>query len=339
MPLVTVEYHDNLAFVQSDPALAALLAEPSAAAPFDRLGWWQGLERLCGLRPLVAVARAGDARAVLPLMRSGRELTALANWYTFRWCPIVSPGCNPLPLLTSLAAALKGKARRLSLGPLPGEGGTATALETAFRATGWRVWREACDTNHVLPVNGRSFADYLAGRPGPLRSTLKRKAAGIETQVLDTFDAVAWDAWEELYADSWKPAEGYPAFLRAFAEAEGRAGRLRFGLALADGKPVAGQVWTVEAGTAFIHKLAYRESARALSPGTVLSAALFRHVIDRDRVELIDFGTGDDAYKRDWMESQRPRYRLSMVRPGHPANWPLMARRTLARLAARDKHG
>jgi hypothetical protein len=33
-----------------------------------------------------------------------------------------------------------------------------------------------CDVNHVLEVGGRSYAEYLAARPGPLRTTLKRKA-------------------------------------------------------------------------------------------------------------------------------------------------------------------
>lgn len=337
--LVRVEYHDNLAFVQSDPALAALLSASAAGAPFDRIEWWQGLERHCGLRPLIAVARAGDARAVLSLMPGDGELTALANWYSFRWRPVLSPGHDKMPLLAALATGLRTRAKRISLAPAPDEDGSAAALETAFRAAGWRVWREACDTNHVLAVNGRSYVDYLASRPGQLRSTLKRKAAGVETVVTDRFDAAAWDTWEAIYRDSWKPKEGFPAFLRAFAEAESRAGRLRFGLAFADGQAIAGQVWTVEGGTAFIHKLAHRENARALSPGTILSAALFRHVIDRDRVTLIDFGTGDDAYKRDWMESRRPRYRLTMLRPEHPGNWPLMMRRSIVRLAGRDIRG
>lgn len=337
--LVTVEYHDNLAFVQSDPALGALLSAPSAQAPFDRIDWWQGLASMCNLQPLVAVARDGDACVVLPLCRGDGELAALANWYSFRWRPIVSPGCDPAPLLVALAAALKEKCKRIVLTPLPDEGGEATALEAGFRTAGWSLWREACDTNHVLPVNGRSFDAYLAGRPGHLRTTLKRKAARINCFILECFDEEAWNAWEAIYRDSWKPSEGSPAFLRAFAEAEARAGRMRLGMAFADGMPIAGQLWTVEAGTAFIHKLAHRETARDLSPGTVLSAALFRQVIDRDRVALIDFGTGDDAYKRDWMESQRPRYRLTMLRPGAPANWPLLARRTLARLAAAAKRG
>ena len=71
----------------------------------------------------------------------------------------------------------------------------------------------------------------------------------------------------------------------------------------------------------------------------MLSAALFRHVIENDNVDLIDFGTGDDAYKRDWMEQVRPRYRLDMYRPGNPQNWPKIARQALSRLAGRGKHG
>jgi CelD/BcsL family acetyltransferase involved in cellulose biosynthesis len=108
---------------------------------------------------------------------------------------------------------------------------------------------------------------------------------------------------------------------------------MRFALALADGKPVAAQFWTVEAGTAFIHKLAHIEEAKPLSPGTTLSAALFERVIDRDKVDLIDFGTGNDGYKRDWMEEVRTRYRVELLRPLRPGNWPRIAKAGLRRLA------
>src|SRR3989440_2029523 len=62
---------------------------------------------------------------------------------------------------------------------------------------------------------------------------------------------------------------------------------------------------TVENGTAWIHKLAYDEAAKALSPGTILSMAMFRAAIDEDRVSRIDYGTGDDAYKREDRKSTR----------------------------------
>ncbi len=242
-------------------------------------------------------------------------------------------------LLTAMAIDLQGEAPHIVLSPLPDEDGETTALAAAFRRAGWVVFREVCDTNHILHVAGRSYEDYLATRPGQLRSTLKRKASKVTVAIETHFNPASWLVYESIYAKSWKPSEGNPAFLRRFAEEEGAAGRIRLGIACADGQPVAAQFWTVEGGTAFIHKLAHLEEAKPLSPGTTLSAALFEHVIDRDGVTLIDFGTGNDCYKRDWMEQTRPRYRLEMLRPGWPGNWPIIARKFACRLAGRRKHG
>jgi CelD/BcsL family acetyltransferase involved in cellulose biosynthesis len=325
--------------VQSDAALAALLSPEMQHAPFDRLAWWQGLAEHCGLEPLLAVARDGDTAAVLPLQRAQGRLSGLANWYSFRLRPVASPGSDAAGLLTALARDLARRAARVTLSGLPQEDGSADLTEAAFRKAGWIALREACDTNHVLQLAGRSYDEYLAGRPGAMRTTLKRKTGKVEVRLLKHFEADIWADYEDIYAESWKPSEGSPDFLRAFAKAEGAAGRLRFGVAYAGGRAIAAQMWTVEGGTAFIHKLAHREEAKPLSPGTVLSAALFRHVIDEDKVELVDFGTGNDGYKRDWMEEIRPRYRLDMLRPGAPQNWPFLARRALKRLAAGGNHG
>ena len=102
---------------------------------------------------------------------------------------------------------------------------------------------------------------------------------------------------------------------------------------------VAAQMWTVEGGAAFIHKLAHRPDAQTLSPGTVLSAALFRHVIDTDAVSLVDFGTGDDAYKRDWMEEQRPRFRITAWHRSAAQSWLAYAKNRIAHLARIARQG
>ena len=336
-----IDYHSDLKEVQSDGQLARALSDACQHAPFDRLAWWQGLAGHCAMAPLLAVARGNDgALAVLPLAGASGHLTALANWYTFRFRPILSGQDAPLE---DLARDLKRRAHRITLSPLPGEDGSVAALEAAFRKAGWLVRRDVCDTNHILPVAGRSCAQYLAARPGKLRTTLKRKSGKVLTRVLADFDADAWAQYESIYAESWKPEEGSPDFLRAFAQEEGAAGRLRLALAHdaadPDGPAIAAQMWTVEGDVAFIHKLAHREAARHLSPGSILTAALMARVIDTDGVTLVDFGTGDDAYKRDWMEAQRPRYRLDMFRPASPRNWPVLAKIALRSLAARAKRG
>jgi hypothetical protein len=328
--------------VQSDPALARLLSAECQSAPFDRLAWWEGLGKHCGMAPMLAVARKGEALAVLPLSGGGGHYSSLANWYTFRFRPILSPLPESEALLAELAGDLAGRARRLTLTGLPDEDGCASRVEAAFRRAAWIVRREVCDTNHILPLAGRGYDEYLESRPGKLRTTLKRKTKKVRAEVLAHFDEAVWNAYEDIYAESWKPEEGSPAFLRSFAEAEGAAGRLRLGVAYSAEEPgpaIAAQMWTVEGGTAFIHKLAHREAARPLSPGSVLSAALFRHVIDADRVHMIDFGTGDDPYKRDWMEAARARYRLEMFRPLAPRNWLFFARSGLRSLAASAKRG
>jgi CelD/BcsL family acetyltransferase involved in cellulose biosynthesis len=337
--VIVIEYHADLKQVQSDARLARLLSPEMQHAPFDRLAWWQGLTRHCGLEPLLVVARDGDATAVLPLQRANGQLSGLANWYSFRLRPIASPGSDVGTLLAALARDLAHRAQRVTLWGLPQEDGSADLTERAFRKAGWIVLRDTCDTNHVLHPRGRSYENYLATRPGSLRTTLKRKNGKVEIRIFNHFDHKAWTDYEDIYDESWKPTESSPAFLRAFAADEGAAGRLRLGVAYRNGRALASQMWTVEGGTAFIHKLAHREVARPLSAGTVLSASLFRHVIDIDRVDTVDFGTGNDAYKRDWMEEVRPRYRLDLLRPEAPRNWPLLAKGTLRRLAATTMRG
>jgi CelD/BcsL family acetyltransferase involved in cellulose biosynthesis len=170
-----------------------------------------------------------------------------------------------------------------------------------------------------------------------LRSTHKRKStkAVFETQILDRFDAAAWAEYEAIYAESWKPEEGSPEFLKSLAESEGEAGTLRLGLCRVGGEPVAAQFWTVENRTALIHKLAYKASAGDLSPGTILSAAMFRHVIDVDHVQRIDFGTGDDTYKADWMDTRSPLFRIKAFNTSTAAGLVGAGKGALSRLVGR----
>ena len=316
--MIAVSYHDTVNVLQD--------VATTHCGPFDRADWFALLaERRSST--LVVLASDGEQTIALPLVRANGRIEPLHNWYSFTWRPV---GSGNLTLLTSAARDLRSRAHRVTLWPVPDEDGWATRLAEAFRKAGWSVRSEPCDHNHVLEIDGRNFAEYWAERPGQMRTTLKRKGKKVEVEILKRFDAMAWDAYEAIYNESWKPEEGAPDLLRRFAEAEGAAGRIRLGLARAEGVPVAAQFWTVENGIAYIHKLAHRESAKPLSAGATLTAALFEHVIDRDKVALIDFGTGNDPYKADWMELDRPRYRIDCLDPAQPRAWPALAKRALA---------
>ena len=317
---IAVSYHDTVTKLQGLDLLAS--------SPFDRLEWYALLEH-----PLFAMAeRLGD-RVVVPLQRHPNGLSSLTNWFSFTWQPIG----KSQELIRELARDLRSRTHRVTLSPLPDEDGTTEQLEQTFRDAGWFVLRDQCDENHVLPVAGRTFAEYWAGRPGKMRTTLKRKAKKVDVDILTHFDETAWAAYKAIYSESWKPEEERADILEAFAAAEGAAGRIRLGIARADGVPVAAQFWTVENGTAYIHKLAHIEAATPLSAGTTLSAALFEYVIDTDGVELIDFGTGSDAYKRDWMEQVRPRFRLTCLDWRQPRAWPAIAKAFVRHLAPHNR--
>jgi CelD/BcsL family acetyltransferase involved in cellulose biosynthesis len=327
------EYHHN--FLTAQAAAAGALDRDAQPSLFDRIDWLESLHRMA-LRdraPLLLRASDGTAEAWLPLMQAARgHYAALANWYNFHWRPIFANAgdeVTKLALLREIAAQAQGQARRLTLSPLPDEDHSATLIANAFTQAGWRVFREPCDENHYLDVKGRSFDSYWEARPSRLKNTVKRKgkSGAVTIRIERAFNAESWADYERVYARSWKPHEGSPDFLRQLAERESIAGALRLGLAYIDGLPVAAQFWTVENGSALIHKLAHDERHMAASPGTLLSAALFQHVIDIDHVDLIDFGTGSDAYKTEWMEAVRPRYRLELFWPNHPANWPHIALR------------
>lgn len=330
--MIEARYHGSVAVLQ---ALTARGAWPGPRTPFARPEWFALLAD-AGIVPLVAVAEepGTGAAAALALTENRGRIASLRNWYSFTWAEMAPPGGDGDRLLAAIARGLKSRAYRVTLEPVPDEEGSAGRLARAFRSAGWRVAVESCDISHILRLDGRSFAQYWADRPGPLRSTLKRKGGKVETSVLTRFDAAAFAEYEAVYAASWKPAEDHPAMLRAFARGEGEAGRLRLGIARADGIAVAAQLWTVENSTAYIHKLAHLESHRALSAGTTLSAALLAHVIDTDKVEAVDFGTGDQPYKSDWMEETRPRYRIDCLDPAAPRAWPALARRWLRRAPA-----
>lgn len=316
-----VSYHDTVNDLQG--------LDLPGHGPFVELPWFLLLEQ-AGHRPFAVLAKDGATSAVLIGSMDDRHLKSLTNWYAFSWSTLASTAADEPALLHHIARALSVRADMVTLEKLPHS--HAQTLRHAFRTAGWITAVEQCDVNHVLPVRGRSFADYMASRPGPVRTTLKRKGKKVEVELLTQFQDDAWDSYERVYAESWKPEEGDPALLRRFAQDQAARGHLRMALARHDGMVVAAQFWTVQDGTAYIHKLAHLESAKPLSPGTTLTAALMEQVIDRDGVAMVDFGTGDDPYKRDWMEQVRTRHRLTCWRPAAPANWPKIAKNLLRKL-------
>ena len=94
-------------------------------------------------------------------------------------------------------------------------------------------------------------------------------------------------------------------------------GRLRLGVLRrgVDGVAVAAQYWVLGGGQAWLLKLAHAEESRAASPGPALTALMVRHLLERDGVRALDFGRGDDPYKRLWVGQRRQRMGLVLADP------------------------
>jgi CelD/BcsL family acetyltransferase involved in cellulose biosynthesis len=312
------------------PNQASALFERALAEKglFFSLPWFShlaasGLEGDVPLR-LYSV-RAGDGRPalVLPLRQATgrhglRRLEGLSNWYSSLYGIVSEPATGQQRALAALAAAIAAERPRwdiVDLRPLDPNDPSFEALLQALRAAGMATQRYFCFQNWYLDVAGRCYDDYAAGLPSRLKNTLKRKGRQLEKSGRARFDIVtggeplesAIAAYEKVYAASWKSPEPTPAFVPGLIRLCADQGWLRLGIATVDGEPAAAQLWIVCAGVASIYKLAYDERFGSLSIGSLLTERLMRHVIDVDRVGEVDYLTGDDAYKRDWMSHSRER--------------------------------
>jgi hypothetical protein len=191
---------------------------------------------------------------------------------------------------------------------------------------------------------GNSATAYLATRPPALRTTIGRKLARARREL--RFEAVAAPgveletgiaAYVAVRAASWKPHEPFPDFDGQLMRAAAAAGLLRLGIlrAATDGQPVAAQYWVLDRGgrRATVLKLAHAEKARAGSPGTALTAMMIRRLLEDDKVTELDFGRGDDDYKRLWVGERRQRIGLLLACPLHPVGLLALARHAAGRLA------
>jgi len=275
-----------------------------------------------------ALTAGGEPAAILPihLLREGRltNVEALANYYTSLFSPILGAGVRA-EHLAALSRGIEARhpAAIMQFAPMDPDAPGFGLLRSGLTLAGWRVFDYACFGNWYLPACDLSWESYHQSLPGRLRGTLERKgrrfaAAGGGLKLFTSAGPdleLAIAAYQRVYSASWKTPEPYPGFMPGLLRLCARRGWLRLGVAFLGETPIAAQVWLVCRGKAFIYKLAYDEAHAGFSPGTLLTGMLMRHVLDQDRVVEVDYQTGDDAYKRDWMRARRERRGLVAYNP------------------------
>jgi len=292
---------------------------------FHSLPWFRVLEETLGSVRIHALESGEGVHALLPMcvqssggLLAPRRLGAAANYYTPLFHPLLADDAAAQVCLDALARSIAGaRWDAVTFFPMDREAPHFSALCSAMRAARMAVQPYLCFGNWYLKVNGRSYDAYAASLPPRLRNTLKRKGQQVgkrmRIEILSGGDRLdeAIAAYEAVYRASWKQPEGHPQFMPMLIRTCADQGWLRMGVAWIDGVPAAAQVWMVSDGVASIFKLAYDQRFVKHSVGSLLTAALMRHVLDVDGVAEVDFLSGDDPYKQDWMSHRRERWGIA----------------------------
>jgi hypothetical protein len=279
---------------------------------------------------LACVVSGDKVMAMLPLM----QCAGIKTWYSLRH------GFTPIYGLylaeddqENVFACLAGGLSQLPvngllLEPVADDDSKLIGLQRHLATAGYHCEYRFRHFNWIHRLQGQSYAKYMAARPAQLRNTIARKKRKLEREHgyeirLFTGDEVlrGMPDYYAVYHASWKQDEiRNAAFQDCFIEKFSRAGWSRLGILYVKAQPVAAQLWFVHNAKASIFRLAYDKAWRPYSPGSILSSFLMEVVIDTDRVNEIDFLTGNDAYKQDWMSERRERFLLSCVKNIKPAS-------------------
>jgi len=316
-------------------AMGSLLAAASTESFMLSLPWFRVLSgHGSGMgAPVLYSASDGAARAGLVVNETGessgwsgdRRLTSLANFYTSHYAPLLcgEDAARLLPALIDTIVATRPAFATVSLTSLDPAAPAFGFIIAGFRRRGWIPVHYFHFGNWYENTDGIDGPDYFSRRPGQLRNTLKRQAkklAAVASPTYRLFTSTAEIAegiacYETVYAASWKEPEPFPRFAAELIAAAAAAGSLRLGVMLLGTRPVAVQIWLVWQGKATIFKLAHDRGFDGLSVGSLLTRWMMETVLAGGGIREVDFGRGDDPYKRLWLRDRRERWGIVAFNP------------------------
>lgn len=290
---------------------------------FDKyVRYSDGKTRILGLRQADRVV--AELPVYLDRSKRLRTLHSLTNFYSpaFRLQSSMMPDAQTYLEFVKKFYCYFACFDRINMVPLlPAD---AFDFRDAFSEIGFHafIYRHSTNWYHDEIT---SFGTFWTARPSRLKNTLTKKSSKLAKiggfSIRLVFPDSRLELWKylghfhQVYSASWKRPEPYPAFLDAAIQYAWERNELRLGLAYHNNVPVAAQVWFVCGTTAYIFKLAYRREYAQYSIGSLLSKNLFEYVIREDQVSCIDYLTGNDLYKKDWMAKKRPLYGIHVCNP------------------------
>ena len=320
----------------------------AGADAFSTPQWYRSVSRSAmppGNRPCFQVVfDRADVLAVFPMQQNAGGLSSLTTPYSVLWSALLRAGLTSIDV-TAIGRALGRVWRRqplTRLDTLDAEAAWLAPLLAGLRWSGLLPLRFDHFGNWHTSVAGLNWEDYVASRPGALRSAIVRRsrrllegegAAFTLTEGVDGLDE-SLAAYQQVYAASWKQPEPHPAFNPTLMRACAVEGGLKLGVLALHRTPVAAQFWLTHAGWIGVQKLAHDERYKQFAPGTVLTALIIRRLMERGQVTELDFGRGDDPYKQSWTGQRRQRVGVVLAASWHPQGAMHAARHGLGQVAA-----
>ncbi len=215
------------------------------------------------------------------------------------------------------------------------------SIQKALISAGFICQTYANSFNRYEDTAGLDYEAYFALRSANMRYNVRRrrraleKSGGLELALVTDADELERVMPEYLGVSraSWKsPASMFSLETIRLMHLCASKGCLRLGILRLDGVATAVQFWIVSGGTAHCARLAYDEAYKKLAVGVVLTSFMIAHVLDRDRVDKLDYGYGRDEYKRGWMKNARDYYGIIAFNSATPlgrlfALWHIQGRR------------
>tara|TARA_R110002096_G_scaffold209855_12_gene397077 strand:- start:1485 stop:2504 length:1020 start_codon:yes stop_codon:yes gene_type:complete len=261
--------------------------------------------------------------AVLPMLNSPRDgLCALSNNFTTLFSALIIRNNSHTAILACLAAGLSQMdVNSIHLEPIDADDVNVASLCQCMELCGFKSHTYFRFYNWSHAVDSQGFDEYMAKRPGNIRNLITRKKRKLEREhaydirlYMDADIERALADYQVIYQSSWKANEFYPEFTPNIVKRFSRLGWLRMAILYIEKNPVAAQIWFVVHGKANIYRLAYDPRWKSYSPGSILTEYLMRYVIDTDKVSEIDYLTGNERYKQDWMTVRKERLGMRFVK-------------------------
>ena len=328
-------------------ALLELHAQPSSHPPFYLVLFWQQ-QPVAFLPLLQGAGQRGSLAATWPFAQqlfSAPQrpvcLSNITNFYTFASAPLLRDlSATPLAdtnvddyqLYPQLAQALFDQLQNgalIQFDYLDSQLFNLKLFEASLNQLGLHCVRQPHHPVRYLDTSRASFdsegfAHYQAHAGKGIRKEYPRKARQLDkqhpceylwlTQATDSEQAFA--LFNQVYEQSWKQPERFPTFIEAFVRQAMASGHMQVAILLIDNTPAAAQIYLSFNGQVAAYKSAYAPAFKQHSPASLLRLFSFKQLFGEGPhgpLTEINFGYGDEAYKKDWLPQKRSLFSLTVI--------------------------